>query len=291
MKLGRSIKAGIQSVTASTAVTVGGILSSVMTAVVHYLLSRILNVDVSSFMVWLFVPIGAIICGLAASFGYYFASIRVNYLPSRQIAFNYIAVALSTYMLVQYLSYLSLAFADGRPVSDSVTFWRYYQMSIESMNLNVEINHRSDSSGPLGNFGYFFEVIRILGFAGGGLAIFLYLKAVPICSKCKRYFRHAGDTIWFRFGDDTASFKNWLLKYATSFETLKESRNAIFLDELSKRLDAPSNMRSDFDKLKVSFEWCETCNYFKVNFKLSGKERSLPSSDFVVNTRLPRILG
>jgi hypothetical protein len=171
--------------------TIGGIITSVITAFVIYLISFHGHFDISSFMLWFILPVGSCLCGFVAASGYYLAS-RITQRPAtRRLALNMILVGASTYALIQYLNYHALVLDDGTRVSDIVPFWTYYQYAIESTKLQFRMRGTA-IGGPtesLGSAGYLYEGIRFLGFLAGGLVCWKLLSNHPYCEACNRYYK------------------------------------------------------------------------------------------------------
>jgi hypothetical protein len=171
---------------AETTLTLGGFATSSLAALGNFLIARHAGIDVSSWMYWFVLPAGAGLVGAAAASGYYLASLWTQRPATPILAVNMLAVGLSTYALIQYLSYHALTFPDGTAVSDQVPFWTYYRFSIETTNLRMM--RGGGTTGELGALGYGYEALRVVGFLLGGFVVYLYLKDKPYCDTCKRYF-------------------------------------------------------------------------------------------------------
>lgn len=171
---------------AETTLTFGGIVTSSLAALANFLIARYADIDVSSWMYWFILPVGAGLVGAAAASGYYLASLWTQRPATPILAINMVAISLSTYALIQYLNYYALSFPDGTPISDRVPFWTYYQVSIKTTNLS-RIGGGT-ITGELGGLGYLYEALRIVGFLFGGFVVYFYLKDKPYCDECNRYF-------------------------------------------------------------------------------------------------------
>jgi hypothetical protein len=167
----------------------GGIVTSVATALGVFLFQQYSGDDVSSFMVWFIIPVGSGLCGFAAASGYYLASRYTGVPATRLLAVNMTLIGLSTYALIQLLNYYGTSVADV-PVSRLVSFWTYYRSSIESTQLvSMGAGIHTEPSEPLGTAGYWYELVRILGFLVGGLVVWFQLSEAPYCPECHRYYR------------------------------------------------------------------------------------------------------
>ncbi len=171
---------------AETILTAGGAATSLAAAYANYLFANSIGIDVSSFMYWFVLPVGAGIVGAVAASGYYITSLWTQRPATPLLAVNMVLVGLSTYALIQYLTYHALKFADGMPIADQVPFWLYYRFKIEHTSL--QLVRGGASTGELGPMGYLYEGARIVGFLLGGWVVYLYLKDKPYCESCKRYF-------------------------------------------------------------------------------------------------------
>jgi hypothetical protein len=174
-----------------TLLTIGGLFTSTATAVIVFVVAKYVKIDLSSIMVWFVIPVGSIGCGFVAASGYYLASFIANSPPTRQLAVNMVLVGFSTYALMKYLPYWTLVLEDGTPVSDVVSFWTYYQFSIESTQLQFHVRGRSVGrpTGELGGLGYVYEAIRFFGFLAGAFFTWRALQDRPYCADCRKYYK------------------------------------------------------------------------------------------------------
>ena len=171
------------------ALLAGGIVTSVATALGVFFILQYSGDDISSFTAWYIIPVGSGLCGFVAASGYYLASRYTGVPATRRLAVNMTLIGLSTYALIQLLNYYGTS-VDGAPVSRLVSFWTYYRASIESTQL-VSMRNSSEPSAPLGAAGYWYELIRILGFLVGGLVIWVRLSEAPYCPDCHRYYKRS----------------------------------------------------------------------------------------------------
>src|SRR5205823_6167017 len=71
-------------------------------------------------------------------------------------------------------------------ISQRPGFWRMFHE--RAINWTWKKQYSSDTGGePLGKAGYFFKLLGLVGFAGGGLIIPGILGAHPYCDLCERY--------------------------------------------------------------------------------------------------------
>src|SRR5262249_57035018 len=92
-----------------------GAITSILTAIILYLIEKGIGFSFYSLMVWFFIPVGAIGAGFVAAGGYYFGAKFFNHRPTLLILFNMVAISIGTFILVYYLDYVSLQI-DGQAV-------------------------------------------------------------------------------------------------------------------------------------------------------------------------------
>ena len=82
---------------------------------------------------------------------------------------------------------------DGKSVSDYVSFGQYLDIAIRSTSMEFSFRATEiGATGELGGLGYGVAILQILGFAAGGLAVYVYLVSIPYCERCSRYFAAKG---------------------------------------------------------------------------------------------------
>ena len=91
-------------------VTGFGLVSSLLTVVLLILVEEYFNIALYTWMLWLVVPVGAVLAGFAAASGYYLGSWLFNHRPDKLVLLNMVAVALGAYVLIEYIHYLSVTY-------------------------------------------------------------------------------------------------------------------------------------------------------------------------------------
>ena len=120
-----------------------------------------------------------------------------------------VAVSLGTYFLIHYLDYLFLEI-DNEKISQLVTFWQYFDLDA----FNTAIRFKGSSQAiEIGNFGYIYALIQMIGFSIGGFVLYVYLASKLFCEKCSRYFSKKGGLE--RFTGDSDAFGNTLKKISS----------------------------------------------------------------------------
>lgn len=105
-----------------------------------------------------------------------------------------IFIGLGAWLFSHWLEYATTSFADGTPLSSTVGFWRFIQVSTthQSLTISARTGASGFDTGELGRLGYVREALQACGFALGGLAVHGYLSDVEACSACQRYAKTTG---------------------------------------------------------------------------------------------------
>ena len=164
-------------------ITAGGIATSIMVVLANLLVARWLDFDFLSLSFWFVVPAGALLGGFAAAGGYYLVAKWTQTMPDRRLLFNMVAVGLSTWLLYNWLDYYTLVLDDGTRVRDVASFWQYFTVAAEHMQLTIRTRASPSgvTTGELGSLGYAREALQVLGFMAGGFATYAYLATSEVC--------------------------------------------------------------------------------------------------------------
>ena len=175
------------------AVTLCGLFTSLLTALVLWWVADSWELAVYTITAWVILPVGAAVSGFAGATGYLAGSRLLHHRPSRLMLLNIIIVSVFTFFAVHYLDYITLEI-DGTPISAFLSFGQYMDISIRSTS--IEFLRRGVSTGAetgeLGNLGYGIAALQVLGFALGGLAVYGYLVSRPYCRRCSRFMFRKG---------------------------------------------------------------------------------------------------
>jgi len=165
-----------------------GAITSILTAIVLFLIEQSIGLSIYTWTVWFIIPAGAICAGFVAAGGYYLGAKFFNHRTSWLILFNMVAISVATFVLVHYLTYAFME-VDGRPVHEFVPFESY--MDIRLRHTSVEFRYRGaaklGTTGELGEAGYLYALLQIVGFAIGGVAVYRWLASEPYCQTCSQY--------------------------------------------------------------------------------------------------------
>ena len=212
------------------AVALGGLLTSLIVACLDVAISRLTGYDPMSFSLWFVVPVGALLCGFAASSGYYLASRALHQQPTKVLLAVIIISTLATESLVPWIEYRTLII-KGQHVSDFVDFWTYYSLITKSAHFSVMTRGIHSDIGDIGSAGYWIAALDYFAFFLGGLAVFLYLKALPACVSCKKYLR-----ILFRKSSTFPSADSYAIYHGNEFNHPIGSQE--FADYVGQRFSA-----------------------------------------------------
>jgi hypothetical protein len=164
-------------------VVAAGLCTSVLTTFLLWLSLHFLHFAIYGFSYW-FIPIGAVLCGVAAGSGYYWAAKKLHRKATTLILANLLSMAVSTYFVVQYLQYYSMD-VNGRHVRDFLSFTAYLDLMIRSQRVGLMMTGLD--TGALGVFGYVLLLVQIGGFAYGGFYLFSKLRVRAYCDKCEAH--------------------------------------------------------------------------------------------------------
>lgn len=184
-------------------VTAFGVIASLLTAVILFVVEDQLGFAFYSLMLWFVIPVGAILSGFIGASGYYVGARLFGHKPSGLILVNMVAVSIGTFFTIYYLSYVFIE-VNGRYIRDLIPFTAYMDFVLQHQSLEFGVRgHSVGSTGELGGWGYATAALQIIGFALGGVAIFGYLSSLPYCEQCKRYLSQKGKQI--RYTSDSES--------------------------------------------------------------------------------------
>lgn len=234
-------------------ITLFGAITSLITAIILAYIDRNMNFSLYTLSVWAVIPVGAIGSGFVAASGYYLGSIFFHHKPSKLILLNMVAVSLGTYFLIHYFSYIYLE-VDGNKVSNFLSFWQY--LDIDASHSTIHLT-RSPSSGgfELGNWGYLYAFIQILGFCVGGFSLYAYLVSRVFCENCSRYY-HKEESM-DRYSGDGETFGNTINEIALLLSQDKFNE-AIYICSASCG-EHKFNPKNHHLRMRVILMRCKSC--------------------------------
>lgn len=168
-------------------VLLAGIASTIAVVAVDGIFKSTSGVDVPSLSLFLIIPVGAVLAGMLAGLGYYWAAQWRHEMPSKSLAFNMALVGLSAWAAIQWTDYATARLPNGRPVARIASFGTYFRAKTERASYRF---HRSRAStGAVGKFGYVIAGTQVIGFVVGSFAMFGLLLDKRTCSSCRKYVR------------------------------------------------------------------------------------------------------
>lgn len=164
-----------------------GLVTSILVAIANVAVARMTGFDFFTFSIWVVIPAGALLTGLAAASGYYFGSLYFHKRATAILLIQMVVIAGLTQLLIYWLGYATMVFDDGRKVADFVPFGQY--MDVILTKAHYRIGRGQVDTGEVGSMGYWIAGAQFVGFLLGGLGVFAYLKAKPVCAACNLYLR------------------------------------------------------------------------------------------------------
>lgn len=132
------------------------------------------------------IPTGAIISGAGAASGYYFGALLLHTKPTIRILLNMMLISVLAYFSINYVLY-SMLEVDGVAVSTLIAFSEFLDLLLT--NMSMSIGRETSGTGELGSLGYVVVLLQIVGFALGGLVVYIFLRKKPYCDHCNKYFK------------------------------------------------------------------------------------------------------
>lgn len=166
------------------AVTAAGVAMSVLVAVLVAAIEAMTGFNVFGFSVWVVLPVGAYLTGIAAASGFYFGSLYLHTRAGWVVAAQMVLVAALTNFVIYYLEYLTFS-VSGKAVHESIGFLDFEKVFFTHQQLRV--GRGMVPTGPIGDFGYWLAFFDFMGFLAGGLTLFVILQQHPACKTCPRY--------------------------------------------------------------------------------------------------------
>ena len=179
-----------------------GLITSILVALADVAIASMTGVDIFTFSIWIFVPIGALLTGCAAASGYYFGAIYFNKQANGSLLVQMVLIAGVTQFLIYWVGYTTTVLDDGIKVADFVSFSQY--MDIILTKAHYRVGRGFKDTGEVGTMGYWIAIIQFIGFLIGGVLVYFNLKIKPVCGACKLYLRPLAKKIK-NFSDSSAA--------------------------------------------------------------------------------------
>jgi hypothetical protein len=241
------------------------------------------------------IPAGAILVGLFASSGYGIASYFTGLKIRKGLLWTILFLQVLAYFAAQYVSFRSQGPLFVRATGRQVTFPEYFDLVARSFAWKDE--HSEKPGEALGEWGYLFIGLEILGFAGGSLIVPAALMKQPYCELCQIYMKRK------KLATIAASVRPRKIKKkdAAAMEAYTAEQKAAYelgttkLNELPKRAEAGdvAGFREHVDalapssksaaklpaRIAVSLVRCRGCNSGYLDSKLlTGQGKQLKTT-------------
>ena len=119
-----------------------GLATSLLTAVLLWVIESKLEFRAHSFMILFILPVGALISGFIAASGYYLGARLFHCRPTAMLTLGVLAVSVGTYFAIHYFSFRSLEI-EGTPLSDYISFGSHTALASDG---TTTIRDRADIS-------------------------------------------------------------------------------------------------------------------------------------------------
>ncbi|MES3023108.1 MAG: hypothetical protein V4857_16205 [Pseudomonadota bacterium] len=165
------------------AVAAFGLATSLLAALINVGIAYLFDFNLFTLSFWVIVPVGAIMLGLVAASGYHIGSVRFNRKPNKILLLQMLLIAGITMLLIYWIGYRMMRFADGGYVADNLPFGEFLQISLTKASYAVGRSAAQEA----GSFGYFLAAIQFVGFLLGGLVVYMMLATKAMCASCELY--------------------------------------------------------------------------------------------------------
>lgn len=172
-----------------------GLLTSAAVAYGSYYGGRYHDFAVYTWMAYVIIPMGTILCGIVAAIGYWIGARLFNHRPSRLLMLNIVLVSLTTFFSIHELDY-SHTWVKGVPLSEVMSYPTYLVKVTENMRYK-SMSHSSstgDDGTELGKWGWGVAVLQVAGFCLGGFLVYGLLASATYCERCSMYYKR----VWHR---------------------------------------------------------------------------------------------
>lgn len=168
------------------AISLCGLVSTAVTVVALVFMELEWDFAFYSLLHFFVIPTGAIISGAGAASGYYFGALLLHTKPTIRVLLNMLLISVLAYFSINYVLY-SMLEIDGVAVSSLMAFPEFWDRLLTNMSLSI--GRGNSETGELGSLGYVVMLLQIVGFALGGLAVYIFLRKKPYCDHCNKYFK------------------------------------------------------------------------------------------------------
>ena len=167
-------------------VLAAGVITTVLTLLLVYVCDRWADGNIMGWYANYVIPIGAIFVGIAAGAGYGLASWLTGVKIRTWLLSTVVALQIITYFCANYVQFKSRGPLMLPGSTHVLSFPEYYHY--EAVNFAWK-QENGKPGAPLGNNGYFFRALEVLGFVLGGIVVPAAMMKVPYCELCQIYMK------------------------------------------------------------------------------------------------------
>lgn len=241
-------------------VTVFGLIASILTAAILWLVEVHLGFAFYSLMIWFIFPVGAVLSGFVVAGGYYLGAILFSYKPTKLFLLNMVLVSIGTFFGIYWISYVSLKIA-GKPVSDFIPFSQYMDTVLQHQTIAFPVHGTEIATlEEIGSIGYATAVLQILGFTIGSIFVYFYLADLPFCDKCHKYFKAKSKQI--RYSADPDSFLEMIKNIVLYFNN-NQLQEAI---EMHRKYGDAKNPKGGYLNSSLELKRCPECKEYWLKY-------------------------
>lgn len=165
-------------------VAVSGLTTTVLTAILIVAIEWLTGFNLFTLQVTFIIPVGALVCGIAASSGFFIASLMLHSRASLTVYAEMIAAAAACIFLIFFLEYQFYTLDDGSRIAASFSYSEFVSLYLSSLELRIVGVHIE-----AGIIGYALTAYQGLAFMVGGWMMFYRLEQTPACTDCGLYRR------------------------------------------------------------------------------------------------------
>jgi hypothetical protein len=277
-------------------ILLGGLASSIFALGVVALVN-LLGFNIMGLNVLFIIPAGAIGVGLVSGVGYALCSKLFNVKIRNDFLVIILLLAVVTYCLSHYFTYLILLRREGLGSLD-VSFLEYFRQMSESSTLTSSRSGSNSEGVRLGVWGYLFLLLELIGFSIGTLIPTMMLGSSPYCDRCQLYMDKV-ETTYHSSGLVKKNLKQTKGKeqkqelligaiqdVMVQFAGWWEQIYGLNWDDVDAHLDQQKTTppRDTLAHIQAAFYVCPTCSHWHVlanlhNATLNGQPISKPILD------------
>lgn len=196
--------------------------TSLLAVAIQLACLKFFDFNLFSFTVNLILPVGALLLGLVAASGFYFAAVRVNQKPDILALALLLVIAAATQALMYYGVYADFKASDTTGLTADIGYVDFVRYLLEHQRYQIS-NHGHNTfeeAKELGKLGYAAALLEYAGLAAGGVILYKTLQAKPACNACGKYEKPVGKKLTHTFADSGDAVRFVTTLQATPVESL-----------------------------------------------------------------------